>query len=745
MESGPQTQESSVVATSQDMSHTNKTLPHIKTATELNTAAESSNWTLVNDLLSADGVCRCDVEQCCLLHKLAAAPEVSLSLARDILTKILKHKVDINMLDTNGDTAVVVAARCDNTKMVMELLSRQAALPPDVTHVCSFLQTLTNNWKPQETPYMHALVVKLLWDRLQDTALHSCHKQLHHTLVRLAVTFHTSLVREMFVAEQQVNSVDSEGMAVLHRVAMFDSEDHVRVVLFLIIKGANLNLQNTTGDTPLHVAVKHKNWNMMEVLLHRRGKSDVMDCEQRSVLHIAASFSDPVQFPNIDKILPLLIRNNNDINKEDGEGNTPLHLAALAGNIRFMKTLLDHGARADGVNKEQKTVLHMMATAKNNTSSNVDSLRKVLSLIVKRGAPYQKTDCAGHSALHLGAKNGNWTLVEFLLQLTHKVGDLNSKCHLGDSAIHLAAKCQNWDIVKLLVEEGALIDELDNEGFHVLHKMAMGESVDKDLLSLFVTNSFNFNIPCLAGDTVVHMASRHNNWSMVECLIEHVGNIDEVDSDGLAVIQRLVLSTKGKLPSHFSLFSRLIELGADCTCRDLNGDTVLHLAARNDHWDIVQYLVDLGEGTPAPDSEGFVILHRASVRGIPDSSARELFLSLLKCKPDLDKRTKQGDTAIHLAAKHDQWEVVMILIEHSANIFDCDSEDTSVLQRILRNLCSLQSVVIVQLQVKETAIEQDTNFHKELAFEAARCGNWDVVKFLVDQRVNTHHVDPEGL
>ncbi|PVD33503.1 hypothetical protein C0Q70_04759 [Pomacea canaliculata] len=522
-------------------------------------------------------VTRCDIEQSCLLHRLAAAPEVSLSLARDVITKILKHEVDINMVDTSGDTAVVVAARCDNTKMVMELLSRQAALPPDVTHVCSFLQTLTNNWKPQETPYMHALVVKLLWDRLQDTALHSCHKQLHHTLVRLAVTFHTSLVREMFVTEQQVNSVDSEGMAVLHRVAMFDSDDHIRVVLFLIIKGADVNLQNTTGDTPLHVAVKHKNWTMMEVLLHRQAYSNVVNCDQRSVLHIVASHTDPNDFPKLDKILPLLIRNNNDINKEDGEGNTALHLAALAGNMGFVKTLLDNGARADGVDKEQKTV-------------------------------------------------------------SQRVSDINKKSLTGDAPIHLAAKCNNWGIVRLLLRE---------------------------------------------------------------------------------------------------------DLGADYTCRDRNGDTLLHLAARKDHWEIVQHLIQSGLPADTPDSEGFVILHRAAA-STRDSMSQYVFQYLLKHDPDLNKRTNSGDTVIHLAAKHERWETVVTLMEHGANPFDCDSEGTSVLDRVVKGSCSpdQESSILKMAIQRNKALVLANN---TLVFEAANSGKWDVVQYLVDQGVNIHQLDSQGL
>ncbi|PVD33506.1 hypothetical protein C0Q70_04762 [Pomacea canaliculata] len=751
--------------------------PKNKMWRELKSAADSRNWTCVDDLLS--DVTRCDIEQSCLLHKLAAAPEVSLSLARDILTKILKHKVDINMVDTNNDTAVVVAARCDNTKMVMELLSRQAALPPNVTHVCSFLQTLTNNWKPQETPYMHALVVKLLWDRLQDTALHSCHKQLHHTLVRLAVTFHTSLVREMFVTEQQVNSVDSEGMAVLHRVATFDSEDHVRLLHLLVRKGANINLQNTSGDTPLHIAVKHNNWMMMEALLSRQATTDVADNDHRSVLHILASYTDFECLSELDKILPFLLCNSSDLNKKDEEGNTALHLAAVSGNITFIKKLLYHGARADCVNDQQKTVLHMIGMNSQTFSLQWETC---YMLIVKKGADVHKTDSDGNSAIHLAAKHNNWQLVDFLLKhvddisqpdsdgfnilhrfametsnsykhlffrLSDKLGDLNSRCRYGDTAVHIAAKNNNWFVVDLLIKQGAIFHEPDSDGFNVLHREAMVENgncspppdnqTDSDrkcnTFLHFTMNSFSYDNKTPAGETALHLAARHANWSMVKCLAEASEDIDEVDSESLTVIQRLVMSSNSC--EQFPLFSRLLELGADYTCRDKKGDTVLHLAARNGHWKIVKYLVQLGEETDTPDSDGFLILHRIA-QGIQDASILRL---LLANNQVLNKRTKHGDTAIHLAAQHKHWQTVTTLIEHGADVFGCDSENTSVLQMMART--SFTHYQLTQI-INNIETENRRKVLDTLLCDEVRCGQWKSVLYLVNQEVNIHQDDFQG-
>ncbi|PVD33504.1 hypothetical protein C0Q70_04760 [Pomacea canaliculata] len=760
---------------------------------KLKSAADSRNWTCVDDLLSASDVTRCDIKQSCLLHRLAAAPEVSLSLARDVITKILKHEVDINMVDTSDDTAVVVAARCDNTKMVMELLSRQAALPPDVTHVCSFLQTLTNNWKPQETPYMHALVVKLLWDRLQDTALHSCHKQLHHTLVRLAVTFHTSLVREMFVTKQQVNSLDSEGMAVLHRLAMFDSEDHVRVVHFLISKGADVNLQNRTGDTPLHVAAKHKNLTIMKALLFSGANSDVVDYEQQTVLNIMVSDCDRDKSYKIELLLPLLIHNNSDINKRDREGNTTLHLAALAGNTWFMKPLLDHGARADVVNDKQRTVLHMLAISGDLSVTHNNNYL----LAIKKGAEVQKQDSDGNLAIHLAARHENWDLVKALLEysdvnmsdsegfnvlhrfamgsdsskydmfheLIQNVSDINARCQTGDTAIHLAAKNNNWKIVGLLLKEGAIFEELDSDGLNILHRLAKlenwtglapeyeslpsrdSEYVEDVLLLHFRRKKISYNIPTPAGEVALHLAAKHNNWLLVKRLAEAGENINETDSEGLTVIQRLVTSTTDKACEQHSLFCHLLELGVDSTC-DQNGDTLLHLAARNERWSIVQYLVSRGASADTPDSESFLILHRAASTSRRDSSAlsplRDLGPSILTNSSIIHKQTTRGDTAVHLAAQNEHWDDVMTLINHGANVFDTDFEHTSVLQRMVQSPSTLEWSISILHKAKSNTTNQNTDRTLgRLLYDAARCGRWEVVYHLLSVGVWMHQEGSE--
>ena len=45
----------------------------------------------------------------------------------------------------------------------------------------------------------------------------------------------------------------------------------------------------------------------------------------------------------------------------DDHGNTPLHIAATKGNLHAVTLLVNHNAKTDAVNKDNKTPVHLAA------------------------------------------------------------------------------------------------------------------------------------------------------------------------------------------------------------------------------------------------------------------------------------------------------------------------------------------------------------------------------------------------
>ena len=66
-----------------------------------------------------------------------------------------------------------------------------------------------------------------------------------------------------FQLTSDINEIDEDGNTVLHLASMINDED---LVTYFLIKGADQNLKNNDGLTPLHVAIEHNSFDAARVL-----------------------------------------------------------------------------------------------------------------------------------------------------------------------------------------------------------------------------------------------------------------------------------------------------------------------------------------------------------------------------------------------------------------------------------------------------------------------------------------------
>jgi uncharacterized protein len=113
-------------------------------------------------------------------------------------------------------------------------------------------------------------------------------------------------------------------------------------------------------------------------------------------------------------------------------GQTPFLRAAIAGDLRVLQLLLDHGA-----------------------DPNIGTVGGTTPLMVAAGVSW---------ALAETFDEGAEALFE-TVKLTHRLGnDINAVNSMGLRAIHGAANRGSNDIIAYLAENGALLDVVDNEG-----------------------------------------------------------------------------------------------------------------------------------------------------------------------------------------------------------------------------------------------------------------------------------------
>ena len=121
-------------------------------------------------------------------------------------------------------------------------------------------------------------------------------------------------VKSQLASGVDVNKRDRYGNTMLHEV--IKSAPGISLARFLIHSGANVNIENNAGWTPLHVAVVHKDYEKARYLLNKGANVNATIREQ--------------------------------------EDDTPLHLAVLNDDGKMARLLLGYGASLDIYGEEGK-------------------------------------------------------------------------------------------------------------------------------------------------------------------------------------------------------------------------------------------------------------------------------------------------------------------------------------------------------------------------------------------------------
>uniref|UniRef100_A0A672YEZ9 Tetratricopeptide repeat, ankyrin repeat and coiled-coil containing 1a n=1 Tax=Sphaeramia orbicularis TaxID=375764 RepID=A0A672YEZ9_9TELE len=184
---------------------------------------------------------------------------------------------------------------------------------------------------------------------------------------------HTQVVKSLLDLKDeqlavQMDSHDSLwGETVLSAAA---GRGRTEMVVFLLERGAGLEIPNRRGMVPLLSASKHGHTQIVELLLKHGTDINVTDKQGRTPLMLAASeghtstvdllLSKGASLSSTDQdsltalswaclkgqkgTVQLLVEAGADLNQPDRQGRTPLDLAALNGDADIVHCLVDHGA-----------------------------------------------------------------------------------------------------------------------------------------------------------------------------------------------------------------------------------------------------------------------------------------------------------------------------------------------------------------------------------------------------------------
>jgi ankyrin repeat protein len=130
-------------------------------------------------------------------------------------------------------------------------------------------------------------------------------------------------------------SIKNSNCTALHVASYCGYED---IVNYLLENGADVNLGNDLGYTPLMASSRQGYIKIVDLLIKYGANINQLDKEGFSALVFAAGYSEN------SKVTSTLIKNGADINSKTITGTTPLSLAIWFGLTENVKLLVDNNA-----------------------------------------------------------------------------------------------------------------------------------------------------------------------------------------------------------------------------------------------------------------------------------------------------------------------------------------------------------------------------------------------------------------
>lgn len=186
-----------------------------------------------------------------------------------------------------------------------------------------------------------------------------------------------------------------------------------------------MNVRNSNGKTPLHIAIEHRNFegygNLIYNLLEYGANPNVQDSNgDFPLLQILYGGYEPLEQHRRHALALILNQSHftTDVNiMPPGTLNMPLHLAVRRKDPWAVGMLLAKGAVVDKRNGVGLTPLAMAASRWN--ADMTDGQVEVTQLLLEKGADVnERIGSSNHTLLHTARTIGRTDLVDLLLEFS---------------------------------------------------------------------------------------------------------------------------------------------------------------------------------------------------------------------------------------------------------------------------------------------------------------------------------------
>lgn len=411
--------------------------------------------------------------------------------------------------------------------------------------------------------------------------------------------------------------------------ALLEKTDNATVKHLLEKVGNDVNKLTHDGRTYLMWAAYADNLDMVKYLVEKGGKADVKGSHGYNAINFAArgGVTDT-------ELYDFLLANGADLNDKTNNGANAILLVA--------PTTTGYGME-----------------------SNSESGQEIIEYFAEKGLDINSTDTDGNGIFNYAARGGDVALLKILVDKGLPYNTTNKN---GGNAILMAS--QGSDNPKNGLETFTYLESLglkpnitDKEGRNPLHAIA-SDSDDLTLLQYFIDKGVDADKADKAGRTPFMNAANSNELEVVQFFSEYVKDMNAQDENGRSALAMAVNRNDAEVVAF------LIKKEADVSVKDTDGNTLAYYLLNNFNAEDPEafekkliLLKEKGLSLTEPQQNGNTLLHLA---------AKDDNMALLKrledVKIDIDKKNDEGNTALHLAAMtSDNDALLKYLIEQGAD------------------------------------------------------------------------------
>ncbi|KAJ5177912.1 ankyrin [Penicillium coprophilum] len=483
----------------------------------------------------------------------------------------------------------------------------------------------------------------------------------------------------------------------------------------LIQGGANIKHQDTNEDTALHIASKNGNAGLARILIENR-KDASLEIKNESN-------ETPLLTATVNKyydIAVLLIDAGADINARHVDGRTALNIALENGDLSLFEALIRKQKGLSGVQDDLKVKALFVAAEKENPG--------MFDTLLEAGGNLEIRSDDGETALHFAARSGNCGIINSILD--RKMPLIDEMDNFKKTPLLIAAENGNHDALATLLECGANVETQDDKQWTILHYAAKNGDLELvqwllDFMPSLCDKRNNL------GQTALVVAANEGQSRVVDSLVKVAASRSESYGENEKFAVLMIAASKGSLDLMKDILSKSKQLSKR---KNESGDDLLFIAIKNKQEDVVRFLLTKNADLSIKDGQGSTLFHSATESGLLKTVE-----CLLKRKPGLiNEKNTENETALVIAFRKGDENVISLLLENKANIDVRDNDGRTALQ----SACRQSSLYIVQRLLNEGAKPTTTSDDNETPLHlAARSGDLNkvdlVLKWLSDNSEET--------